>query len=610
MAVDPGTTPSAPADRPADQANSQGTAGNRSQRRQPGGRRGSQQRNPQNPRVPKCEGRTEELAGHIYDYANSRQAADKYTKTTHEICEYLGRTLKHGADTMTALETLAMPVLPEPADPTADASRAQLRMWEKMVDTLIKRESELEETATQLLMDGIEGMNVKESFQFAQVEGRLPKTWILLDNQSTVNIFYNKDLLQDVKTTHRCMRVRCNAGWSVTNMIGRLPGYPGEVWYNPQGIANILSLADAEKHYRVRYDSHHEKAFIVEKPDGSEWRFKQTPNGLYYLDTAPSVDQDDPPDVDDTMLVNTVADKQSKYTARAYRQAVLARKIQKMVGYPSTRDFMKIIDQHLLPNCPITRSDIAAAEDIFGPAVSSLKGKTMRRGEPHVPSDISPIPRDILLLYRELTLCVDIMYVNKLPFLVTLSRAVKFGTIEFLNNRREDTIGQCIKNVMRLYGSRGFLVTMTHADGEFEVLRSTLAAAGSGLNVCSHDEHVPEVERYIRTIKERARCLYNSVPFTRFPVLMIKEMVTACVFWLNMFPPHDGVSTTISPRALMTGYTLDYHKHCRLEFGSYVQTHEDHDNSMQSRTTGAIALCPTGIDRVGITFSVSPPVVG
>jgi hypothetical protein len=182
------------------------------------------------------------------------------------------------------------------------------------------------------------------------------------------------------------------------------------------------------------------------------------------------------------------------------------------------------------------------------------------------------------------------MYVNKIAFLVTISRKIKFATIEMLENRREDTIGKSITAVIRLYTSHGFLVNMVHADGKFEVLRGTLATAGAGLNVCSHDEHVPEIERFIRTLKEWTRCMYNSVPFQRNPILMIKEMVTACVFWLNMFPPHDGVSPSLSPRPLMTGFSLDYNKHCRLEFGSYVQTHEDHHNSMQARMTGAIAL--------------------
>jgi hypothetical protein len=45
-------------------------------------------------------------------------------------------------------------------------------------------------------------------------------------------------------------------------------------------------LADAEKHFRVRYNSEQEKAFIVEKPDGTERRFIQTENGLYHLETT------------------------------------------------------------------------------------------------------------------------------------------------------------------------------------------------------------------------------------------------------------------------------------------------------------------------------------
>jgi hypothetical protein len=118
-------------------------------------------------------------------------------------------------------------------------------------------------------MQGVEELAIEDSFQFAQLDGRLPKTWVLLDNQSTVNIFSNKVLQTDVKETTQCMRLRCNAGWTVTNLIGRLPGYPGEVWYNPDGIANIISLADAEKYFRVYYDSKCEKAFVLEKPDGS-----------------------------------------------------------------------------------------------------------------------------------------------------------------------------------------------------------------------------------------------------------------------------------------------------------------------------------------------------
>ena len=47
--------------------------------------------------------------------------------------------------------------------------------------------------------------------------------------------------------------------------------------------------------------------------------------------------------------------------------------------------------------------------------------------------------------------------------------------------------------------------------------------------------------------------MYHSVPFQHFPALMLKEMIYTSVFWLNMFPTHDGVSDTLSPWALMMG---------------------------------------------------------
>jgi len=75
-----------------------------------------------------------------------------------------------------------------------------------------------------------------------------------------------------------------------------------------------------------------------------------------------------------------------------------------------------------------------------------------------------------------------------------------------------------------------------------------------------------------------------------------------CIFCLNSFLHKDGVHATMSPRAIMTGQRIIYDKHCKLEFGTYVQTHEKHNNSMEPRTSGAIALRPSGNEQVGHYF--------
>ena len=193
-------------------------------------------------------------------------------------------------------------------------------------------------------------------------EGKLPMDWILLDNQSTVDVFCNKILLTNVLEHSKTMDIHCNAGVTSTNLINELRGY-GTVWYNPTGIANILSLAKAtERGYHVTFDSSEGNAFHLQKADGTNMRvFKQSPKGLYYIDTKEERIDNGQYDVN---LVNTVADNSIKYSQRDYSRAQLLRKVQKIIGQPSSRTFLSIVDKHLLPNCPVTRDDIISRRNV------------------------------------------------------------------------------------------------------------------------------------------------------------------------------------------------------------------------------------------------------
>ena len=90
------------------------------------------------------------------------------------------------------------------------------------------------------------------------------------------------------------------------------------------------------------------------------------------------------------------------------------------------------------------------------------------------------------------------------------------------------------------------------------------------------------------------RAIYNTLPFHKIPARLVIKMAKTAVFWLNAFPVARGVSQDLSPRTIMTGQQVDYKRHCRYQFGEYVQTHEEHNNSMIPRTVGAIALRPVG----------------
>ncbi|MDG7001629.1 MAG: hypothetical protein JRN15_21230, partial [Nitrososphaerota archaeon] len=137
-------------------------------------------------------------------------------------------------------------------------------------------------------------------------------------------------------------------------------------------------------------------------------------------------------------------------------------------------------------------------------------------------------------------------------------------------------------------------MTTTLMDGEFENLRGDLADLNIALNTTARDEHVGDVERYIRTIKERMRAVYNTLPYRHMPPRLIIEMAKHAVFWLNAFRQPNGIGGNRSPRSIIVGTNISYSRHCKYQFGEYVQTHEEHDNSMMPRTIGALALRPTG----------------
>ena len=63
------------------------------------------------------------------------------------------------------------------------------------------------------------------------------------------------------------------------------------------------------------------------------------------------------------------------------------------------------------------------------------------------------------------------------------------------------------------------------ADSQFECVQGALVDRGACLNIAATNDHVPEVERCIRTIKERVHSIYNSLTYKKMPTRLIAEMI-------------------------------------------------------------------------------------
>ncbi len=71
---------------------------------------------------------------------------------------------------------------------------------------------------------------------------------------------------------------------------------------------------------------------------------------------------------------------------------------------------------------------------------------------------------------------------------------------------------------------------MVLMDNEFEKLQNLMPILVTNTTVVK--EHVPEVERKIRLIKEWGRGILNTLPFKKMPRLMLIELVYHVVLWL------------------------------------------------------------------------------
>ena len=138
----------------------------------------------------------------------------------------------------------------------------------------------------------------------------VPLTWLLLDSQSTVELIDNSRMLLNIRRVRSedAIRVHCNSGVKVMDKIGELPGY-GTVWYEPTGIANILSMSREANKSRAIFDSEGGNIFRMVLPD-KEVKFQLSTNGLYYFD---AVDREN-----GVLLLNTVSKNREVFTRKEY----------------------------------------------------------------------------------------------------------------------------------------------------------------------------------------------------------------------------------------------------------------------------------------------------
>ena len=281
--------------------------------------------------------------------------------------------------------------------------------------------------------------------------------------------------------------------------------------------------------------------YVHSKTDERSIRFQQCHDrNLYYLDLENL-------DINGTCLFTPLDEKRAR----------TVQKLQEMCRSPSDADFIQALEQHKIPGVDFTKRDVRVAKDLLGYSEFAAKGKMKhpRKGVQMTDNTekYSDIPTEVHKHYKEIHLDIDVMYINKIPFLVVVSKSI--GMIHYISvmNKDNKRVSNTLTSIISQYNGRGFKVSTIHGDGAFDSLKDwAMNTHKVQLTVCGADGRIPQAENAIKFIKERVRCIQCNMPFKRLPCAITIEMALRATTLINSFNCKGNVHPVLSAREIVT----------------------------------------------------------
>lgn len=338
--------------------------------------------------------------------------------------------------------------------------------------------------------------------------------YIILDTGSTIPAtFMNPDFVTDIKVSDNPLHMRTNAGSTIVNLEAEVMEF-GKAYYDPDQMANILGFGNLTDNVEsIKYDSTKEDAFVITHTDKSTTKFTRTKEGLYaykpspeFLQEVKDAKDDKPPPLrrpgkkknrgerdiywQRSFLVSSVKENRMGYTQREFNDAKIARRLLHIVGNPTIPNFKGILRQNIIKNCPVTPKHVDIAEDIFGPDIGAMKGKKTRPKPPRVIEDIVEIPPELIERHHDLTLCMDLTFVNGMPMFTAIDIAIRYRSLVPIENRSVPELLRALDVILRHYNKAGFFVTTVRSDREFMPIMDEIQDdLEISMNYTAADEH-------------------------------------------------------------------------------------------------------------------------
>ena len=231
----------------------------------------------------------------------------------------------------------------------------------------------------------------------------------------------------------------------------------------------------------------------------------------------------------------------------------MAKQLLHVLGNPAVVNLRTIIITNVNQDNLVTKSDLKLMECLFRPDIPNVKGKTARCHPHQLVSNVVSIPLELCDAQHDVCLYIDLMYVNGIPFLTTISKNIEYFTAMWVADCTAHTIASLVESILKLYQRASFQVIEVCTDCKFKPVLHIQHNNGwlFMTNLANAQEHLPEAEPNNCILKEYIHATYHGIPYKMLPHTVICYMVIETAAKLNYFPTKVAAQITSAWKSLI-----------------------------------------------------------
>jgi len=377
---------------------------------------------------------------------------------------------------------------------------------------------------------------------------RTRSTRINLDNHSTVHIFHNEALLQNVHN----MRIPIAVNGAGTLQITQAGYHPllGLVYYSPHFKHNIISLSMMNEIGYYEQKSLMDKdmySHLIDPISGHQLTFTRYDGKFYSIDARELCKETCkheyvciPAEISTTQI----------FTKLQRDRAEMAHRMHVLMYHPSDDTLGMLLDHSGVINSQITSTDLHNARTLYGPCRECSEAKP-RAG---------PLPNrkrhDNTDSIVGTEIQSDIVIVNGKPKLITIVKDITYGVYSPLNDKSKTAVMDAMKDhIARIETPyKKIRKIVTDNDKTFLAMEEDMTQLGVEMNYAIPYEHCKRIERYVRNIRIKITIIQSSVPF-KIPSPWYDYCIPDVIAKLNHTP--NKHTTPSTPAMFVNGERLN-----------------------------------------------------